>query len=189
MKTIRAIAAALSALTIVGGAHAATFDYQFTSTVTSAMTPGVAVGDLVTLDMYLDNGGNTAASQTWDGTQVIDFTLHAGTYSATYRTVYMPSTFVFQTNGGAGVSNVQFDGTDPTSFNTDSFSSGFYGDYLYSNPVFVDSRGAYNWVADQFTNTSAWAEVAPAAAVPEPTNMALMFAGLCAFVVMRRRRA
>lgn len=184
---VRSIAAAALAACAAGATQAATYDYQFTSTISSASTPGIAAGDAFTLDMYLNNGGTTNASQSWNGNQVTGFAIHAGSYSATYSTPFEPGAyFDFQTDATGKVTLAEFYGTDPSSTNSDNFTPSFTGDYVFGDASFNDSLYRNNTVtAGGFTSVANWSLVS---SVPEPTQLALMASALALFGLARRRQ-
>jgi hypothetical protein len=187
----RSIAAAtLLAIAATGSAQATEFDFQYKTTISSAGTPGIAAGDAFTLDLFVDNGGTSSAGQTWTGLQVDGFTIHAGSYSASYSTPFDPSAyFLFSTDASGNVSLAEFYGTDPSSVNSDTFSASFNGDYVFGDGSFEDSQGHYNSIAaSTLTATGNWTNAGAVTSVPEATPLAMSVAGLLLFGVAYRRQ-
>lgn len=182
ISAIAGIAIALSCGVRV--ANATVFEFTFTDTISAANTPGISVGDTFTLHLFLDNGGSSLISQSWTAAQTMGFTINAGSYSATYSTVWQ-SLFDFETDASGNVSVAQFFGTEPTSNNTDNFGS-WTADTVFGNAIFDDFFGRENFVAaGAFTDPDKWT----LAAVPEPTTIALLGIALVGLGVTRRKRA
>jgi hypothetical protein len=175
-------------LLMAGAAQADPFVATFTDTISVANTPGITVGDTFTARLVLDNGGNSLISQDWNLSQTNGFTIDAGTYHATYSTVF--SNFDFQTDGSGKVSLANFFGTDPSSSNSDNFGT-FIGDFVDGGANFTDSLGRQNSIAaGGFTTIGEWT-IAPetiAASVPEPGTLALFAGSLIGLGVIRRRK-
>jgi hypothetical protein len=68
-------------------ANVTVYDFTATGTITDALIPGTTVGDLFTITVFIDNGNSTDLSQSWNVSDVLDFTLSTGTYFATYSAV------------------------------------------------------------------------------------------------------
>ena len=165
---------------LCGAAKATEYEFTFTDTISTAATPGIAVGDRMTLHLFADNG-STAVSQTWNLDNLLGFTIHAGTYSASYSAVFpFPTTDNFVTDASGMMSSVNFNGTSGSSHNTDNFGS-WIGDTVFTAGNFCDFFNRCNYIsAYSFNNASMWT-VAAAPAIPEPSTWALMllgFAGL-----------
>jgi hypothetical protein len=166
-------------------ARASVVDFTFTDTISSAGTPGIAVGDTFTLNLFADNGGSSTLGQTWTIPEILGFTIQAGTYSATYSTPY-PGGSGFTTDATGHVVTASFFGTSATSNNTDNFGS-FIGDVVFGNAEFDDSLGRVNNIAaGGFTNASEW--TVAVAAVPEPSTWAMMILGFLGLGVMAYRK-
>ncbi len=181
--------AAAAAIATGQAAQAAVFDFTFTDTISSASTPGINVGDTFTVHLFADNGGSSAANQTWNLADLQGFTIHAGTYSASYSTVFeSPATGNFQTDAAGVVTSVQFFGTSNSSNNTDNFGS-WTADTVFGDASFLDYLGRGNTIAaSTFTNADQWT-VGLAGTVPEPASWALMLIGFgAAGSALRGRR-
>lgn len=185
-------AAAAGALCVAGVAQAAVVEFTMTDTISAASTPGINVGDTVTVHLFADNGGSSTINQVWNLSDLQGFTIEAGSYSASYSTVWgYPTTGNFQTDGAGAVSYVEFYGTENSSSNVDNFGS-WVGDTVFGDAQFVDFLGNYNQIAsNSFNNADQWTvALAGGGAVPEPATWALMLSGFgLAGVAMRRRRA
>lgn len=177
----RLFLATVAGFMLCGGANATEYEFTFTDTIFTAATPGIAVGDTMTLHLFADNGGSTAVSQTWNLDNLLGFTIHAGAYSASYSTVFpSPTTGNFVTDASGMMSSVNFMGTSGSSHNTDNFGS-WIGDSVFTGGDFCDFFSRCNYVSTySFNNPSMWT-VAVAPTIPEPSTWALMllgFAGL-----------
>jgi hypothetical protein len=178
-------ALAISFMTF-GPANASEVDFTFIGSISTAGTPGIAVGDIYRLDVFADNGNSSLVNQTWTAANITSFTIAAGTYSAHYDSAFPSSAFM--TDGSGNVSSAQFDGTSTTSHNTDNFGSEV-GDIFFSNGTFFDTRGRSNSTVDgvNINNATRWsvAEVSP---VPEPSTWAMMILGFAGIGFMAYRR-
>jgi hypothetical protein len=171
-------------LAISTAAGASVYDFTFTSTITSATTPIIAVGDTFTITLPLDNGGSTLVSQTWRGADAISgFTIDAGAYHASYSTLF-PG-LLFKTNASGALTVTRFRGTDPTSINQDNFGS-FVGDVVFASPFFFDFFGRQDNYAARPSKVADW--TVTAAATPLPAALPLFATGLGALGLFGWRR-
>lgn len=170
-------------------ANAVTYDFKLTSTILTANTPGISVGQTFTLDVFADNGGSSLNSQTWNASNVLNFTIHAGTYSATYSAVYAPG-MGFQTNASGVLTAANFFGTDFSSTNTDNFGTWTNALAVNGNAVFTDFNGLKNFIpigANQ--NIANWSvSEVPVAPTPLPAALPLFASGLGALGLFGWRR-
>ncbi len=180
-----AVVAVAGCVSFATQAYSTTFDFVYTDAIATASTPGIAVGDTFTANLFLNNGGSTVASQSWTASQTSGFTITAGSYFATYSLVWQ-SDFSFTTDASGNVSFVRFWGTDYGSHNTDRFGT-WNGDTVFGDASFVDSQGLSNTIAAAtFNNVGQWTLGAPVA-TPIPGALLLFGPGLAGFAVVRRR--
>ena len=180
------LATAAAALVAAVPVQANLYKFTFTDTISAATTPGIDVGDTITLALFADNGGTTSVNQTWNLSDLQGFTIKAGTYSATYSKVFeFPATGNFVTDATGTLVTTQFYGTSTASNDTDNFGS-LTGDIVFGDASFLDTVGRGNQVAaNTFTNPGSW--TVSAAGVPEPASWALMIAGFGVVGVVARR--
>ena len=184
IKKILTVVVASLAMSL--GAKASVYDFIFTSTITEAVTPIIAAGDTFTINLFLDNGGSTLVNQTWSGTDAISgFTIDAGTYHASYSTLY-PS-WSFQTDASGVLTVTNFYGTDSSSNNQDNFGS-FTGDVVFGSPEFIDFFGRGNLYADAPQTVADWTVTAAAATTPLPAALPLFATGLGGLGLLGWRR-
>jgi hypothetical protein len=87
-----------------------------------SVIPGVSVGDVVMVDVVVDNGAATTFSQTWSlATDFVSATVTVGTYSATYAT----GSGIWVTNASGAVAFVS--GCNVLSFSGGSDNFGVVG--------------------------------------------------------------
>ncbi len=162
------------------------FDLQFTGLLTSAGIPGTSVGETLTLDLTVNNGGTSTISQTFNYADFGGFTIHVGTYSASYSKVW-ESSGPITTDAAGNVNSVAFYGTSNSSNNSDNFTASFTGDYVGGGGSFADSlsRGAG---VDGWNNPAQWTVASPATSTPEPGTVTMLFAGFGLLVAVRLRK-
>jgi hypothetical protein len=176
--------AAVAAVSLAAGAAQATqYDLTFTGTIQSATTPGIAVGDTLTLNVYTNNL-STDLNQTWGLSDLDYFTIESGTYTAGY-TGFWPAE-EFQTNAAGQVTSVNFNGTSLTSIDTDNFGV-VTGDIVFSDGYFEDTRYDTDTV-NGWNNAAQWTVSAVGGGVPEPASWALMLFGCGALGAGLRRQ-
>lgn len=197
MKKLTAGLAAIAVSTLFASAeaNAMMYDFTFTTTVATANTPGIKVGDVLTMNVFADNGNSTLNSQTWTASNVSYFTIKAGSYSATYSSVYAFNPYVFQTGASGNLTSVLFSGTNAGSTNTDNFgtwvSAGF-PPAVNGNLVFTDFNGRQNFIpVGGADNVNQWSVAIAPAPTPLPSTLSSMvILGLCSagFLAYRRRK-
>lgn len=153
----------------------------------------VSFGDTFKIVVAMDNGGSSLANQTWGQSDLLNVTFDFN--NGAHKSVFGPTFNFFSGNfvtDGAGVliaipafistgSPVISSNSSqtPMSFWINGFNQLYYTDLgTVGLPDASQALVASNWT------------IAPAAAVPEPSTIAVFGMGLCAFVVnvARRRR-
>lgn len=186
----------LSALICALFAHTAAATpvrFTWTSTVddiTPAIAiPGVDFGEAVTVEVVVDNGGNSLASQTWLGSDIRLARLAIDTYTANFVDGFIPvgTQPVFETDASGELTSVLFVGTVPSPLNSDSLS-GTEGVRLLNNSVQA-SNGGDAYFVDRFVGPDpddliGWDRTPEF--VPEPTT-ALLLLGFAALGIPTRR--
>lgn len=186
MKKSLALIAAAFALHAGMAQASVTYDFKYTDTISTANTPGISVGDTVTVHLFGNNGGSSIVNQSFANTDVLGFTLDAGSYHASYSTVW--PYFSLTTDAGGNVSGVGFYGTDYASANVDNFGS-WNGDAVFGDFSFLDSLSNYNEVVGGTLSTVGnWTVSAVGHAVPEPASLALVGLGLAGLGLGKRKK-
>ena len=165
-------------------ANASIVDFEYTGTVGSAQTPGIASGDVVTINVFADNGSPSLLNQIWTGSDILDVTLQAGTYSATYSG---GSDSIFATDGSGDLYFADLSGNDPNSPTTDNFGTAT-APLLFAND-FCDTTDRRCNSFNPILFFGNWT-VTEVAAVPESSTWAMMILGFCGlgFVAYRRKQ-
>ena len=175
------------------GATAAPFELTFTSSVfwaAKSLEGTVAVDDAFLLKVIVDNGINSAFSQSWSTSDIVSATATAGSYTATFFDSFLGSGFTTSTEGT--LTSVNFSGTTflPTT-STDNLGS---GNPALSQSFLYTSTEAYIDFDPYLKNLSAWSgpvAMSAAAPIPLPASLSLMLGGLAALggLAVARRRA
>lgn len=176
----------LASLCVSANAYASPFMLVYTGTVTSASNVGglAAVGDAVTVQVIVDNGGSSTLSQTWAVSNTVSAIFSAGSYQANFTADWFPIGSGFTTDALGGLILAGWYGTEQA---TGSDNFGSTGADL-SN-VGVDSSNGGQIFAQPLFGLSAWSNpVAVIGNVPEPSALAIVPLGLVGLALTTRRR-
>ncbi len=182
------------ALLAASVAFPAAIDLRYTGVLTTANISGTNVGDTITLDLTVDNGGTDAISQTWNYANFQGFTISTGTYNATYSKVYEASGPI-TTDASGIVTSVTFYGTSGSSVNSDNFNTYFTGDFVFGGNNFMSSQGVSDVAANYWSTASNWTVVGAGATTggdaPEPSTITMLLGslGMLGVAVRKSRRA
>ena len=200
-RGIRFSVAVLAMLFAFGGqSQAGVVNATFLSTVGSNYgVDNVSFGDTFRIVVAMDNGGSDTLNQTWGVNDIVDVTFDFN--NGAHKTVFAPmfSTFSggFVTNGAglltavpdfsSGLATVISENSSqiPISWYINGLNDVYY---TLEFPSFsTRSVGLVDPTQNQVASN--WT-IAPAAAVPEPSTIAVLGIGMSAFVVnvARRRR-
>lgn len=188
----------------VGRSQAAVVSATFLSTANNSndeepYVDNVSLGDQFKVVIAMDNGGSTLFNQTWNASDVLSVTFEFN--NGAHKTVFDPnggdgfSTNVgsFVTNGSGQLTSVPSSWTDEDNVNIVSTNStqtpnawflNSLNDKYYTND-FDFSVGLLN--ANENTIASNWT-ISSAAAIPEPSSLAVFGIGMCVAGVRAARR-
>ena len=201
-KGIQFSVAALAMLFAFGGQlQAGVVTATFLSTADNTQFGGsyvdnVSFGDTFKIVVAMDNGGSSLANQTWGQSDLLNvtFDFNNGAHKSVFGPTFDNFSGGFVTNGAGILTAIpQFSSAIPSIISTNSahtpnafYVNGFND--LYFTDVYNFSVGLLD--PSQVPVASNWTIAPPAAAVPEPSTIAVFGMGLCAFVVnvARRRR-
>ena len=160
-----------------------------------AYVDNVSAGDTFKIVVTMDNGGSSLVNQYWGQSHVqnVTFDFNNGAHKTVFGPTFGYFAGSFVTNGaGLLISIPEIESSSPSVISTNSAHTphAWYVNGL-NDLYFTDG---YNLsvglpAPSQVRVASNWT-IAPAAAVPEPSTIAVFGMGLCAFVVnvARRRR-
>lgn len=201
-RGIRFSVAALAMLFAFGGAlQAGVINATFLSVADNSQSfapyvSNVSFGDTFKIVVTMDNGGSSLVNQTWvqNDVQSVTFEFNNGAHTTVFGPIFNTFTGSFVTDGAglltATPTFLRYDPPSVISTNSAHTPTSFYvdgnNDFYYTDSG-NRSVGLLN--PSQVLVASNWT-LAPAAAVPEPSTIAVFGIGLCAFVVnvARRRR-
>lgn len=204
-KNVRFAASVLAASLLTGAAQASPYLAVWNGTVSDSSVTGVSAGNTATITMTLDNGGSSAASQTW---------VQADLQSVAFAFGSTLTTFVKPFGGGVGFSGGWVTGAGGTliavptmlgdiSIGTDYTTNLTQTPAAWSldgtNGIFFASSGAagvaVNAVAT-ITSAPAWtlSPASPPSTVPEidaaaSTGALTLLLGALGLAAERRRKA
>ncbi len=166
-------------------AKASLIEFTYTSTVTTSSNSGVAVGDLVSIVLKLDNGIDGLNSQTWTIGDIISGSLSAGSYWQSYTDGWFSplSHVVFSTGLNGNILSSEFYGTTDSINHEDLFGKGSFV-YLF-NGGFHDFYGNTVNYSSQLSTLENWT-VNQQTKVPEPSVISLLLFGLLCLKIRKR---
>lgn len=176
-KFMIAVAACAASLLLFEqpSANAVPFHLQFQSNLTFTTVPGTAIGNVITFDIMVDNGGAVATSQAWGQSDVLSATASVGSYSATFNAPFGVNDPLFTTNA-AGVVDLA-DWFDVDGGNSDSLGPGS----PTVNGVGLQASNApvgFLFFANNLNEASNWTVQAVISVIPVPAALPLMLGGL-----------
>jgi hypothetical protein len=181
-----ALASALAALSLP--AQAAPYLFTYTGSVfDSGGVPGVSNGDVITIDVIMDNGGASTVSQVWGTGATVSAVVSVGSYTANFIDNFF-SAAGFTTDAAGALIVTNWFGTLDSATATDSLG-GAGGVRLFNGDVRT-SLGSFIGYAPTLGIVAAWSgPVAVETPVPAPPMLALFGLGLTVAALSRRRRA
>ena len=171
-------------------ANADPIRFTYTGEVTSFsgadLAALVAVGDVLTIDVIVDNGSSSLLSQTWGVLDTLSAVVTAGAYTLTHLDGWFTSSAAtgFQTDAAGILVATNWFGIafDATAF--DTFGAG--GDL--NNTGLSTSTGSSISYEPNLSTVGAWAGPERVSSVPEPGTLALLGIGLLGMGLSRRRK-
>ncbi len=166
--------------------QASPFQFTYTGTVSSVNNIGglATVGDAVTVNVIVDNGGTSAISQNWAVTDTVSAVFTAGSYVATFLSDWFSYGSGFTTDALGDLTTAEWYGTQ-MSTGTDNFGTGVY----LSNVGASNSNGRNIYASSNFELSTFSGPIAVASSVPEPATIALLGLGLAGIAIGKRRKA
>jgi hypothetical protein len=176
--------------------HAAPFSFTYSNHITDSpkfgpLIPGVAVGDLIALNVIVDNGNNALNGQTWLSTDVISATISVGSYTASFDAPIggqydFAYDYTFQTDSNGFISSVRY--YDNYGNNSDIYGvGGQLG--IFTNGI-RDFNGLFAGWNDSGSlfDPGLWADsFGHRAPIPEPQTYALLLFGLVLLYFVKLR--
>jgi len=107
-------------LLLVSGAQGATVTFEWETTSFNSTVPGLNNGDLITINVFADNGNSSLLNQTWNNADILSATLTTANYQATFFPPTNIGDPVLQTDalGDVSIARVAFFGLNPLHFDT-----------------------------------------------------------------------
>lgn len=177
----------IAAMVFTHGTWAAAVTFQWQTVAFNPTLPGLNNGDLITVNVFADNGGSSLFNQTWNNADISFATLTAGSYQATY---FPPTNFgdpVFETAAAGVVSSSRLVFAGPlNSLNFDTLGGAAATPFLARNLAQTSTGQFVAWdssISDTFA-ASQWT----VDAVPVPAAVWLFGSGLLGLIGVARRK-
>ncbi len=145
------------------------------------------MGDVITLNVLVDNGGTSAASQTWASTDTVSADLTVGGYHAYYDSDFFGSAG-FTTDAAGNLLTADWFGTSDAVSGTNYDNFGVGTDVRLFNGAIQEHGSDLSFFQPSFGDINDW--TAPTGYVPEPGTIAIWTVlGVVGLGVRRRRNA
>ena len=166
-------------------ANAALVVFEWQSTSFNSTIPGLNNGDLITINVFADNGSSSIFNQTWNNVDITSAMLTSGSYMATFFPPTNIADPIFQTDalGNISLARLAFTGINPLHFDT---LGGANNMILARNLAHssIPNQTVFWVVGDDTFDASKWT----VGAVPVPAAMWLFSSGLLGLIGVARRK-